>query len=80
MKSDNINLGHLQIIDGNNENIARITEQLNGLLDRYTALYEIHLKYVDQIRLEKVLYQLEQAIEAICLKITTIQGILTFKE
>lgn len=79
MKSDKINFSNFQIIN-NNEKIAKIIEPLNGLLDRYKALYEINLKYVNQIRLEKVLYQLERAIEAICTELATIQGVLTFKE
>ena len=54
---------------------AELIEQLNGLLDRYNAIYEIYSKtqYVPdhtKQRLEKVLDNVEKAIESVCFWLT----------
>jgi hypothetical protein len=79
MKNNNINLGHTQVIPLNDDkNIIPLIDQLNGLLDRYNALFELYTKYLVQPRLAGVLFNLEQAIEAICQRIDN--GIIKIKE
>lgn len=54
------------------ENLTALTEQLNGLLDRYKALYDVATKYViDYHKLTKVLDNVEKAIEALCVRIAS---------
>ena len=72
----------------NKKDIIALTEQLNNLIDRYNTLYSIYAKPYfaadpennPALRLAKVLECIEKAIDALCLRITTYQGILTIKE
>lgn len=67
----------IQIIPINEEKtIIPLVEQLNGLLDRYNAIYGLYSKthfmpdsYTNK-RLERVLTNIEKAIEALCLRLT----------
>ncbi len=63
--------------------IAAVTEQLNGLLDRYNALYGVYSKFeyariVNERaeRIKGVLSNLEKAIEALCLRLSTYELIV----
>ena len=69
----------------NDRQLIRLIEQLNGLLDRYNALYNLAIKYVSFAsgspaeRLNKTLENIEEAIAALCLRITEKQCIVTVK-
>lgn len=72
-------------ISADKDTVALI-EQLNGLLDRYNALYSFALKHAythgapSTERLNKTLENIEEAIAALCLRITEKQYIVTIKE
>ena len=64
------------------DNIPALTEQLNGLIDRYNDIYGLYskLQYMPKNesaeRLKRVLDNIEKAIEAICLRLTQTQVIV----
>lgn len=54
------------------DDLTALTEQLNGLLDRYKSLYDVATKYINgNPKLFKVLDNVEKAIEALCVRITS---------
>lgn len=87
---DEINKADIQPIPPllNNSNTVALTQQLNGLIDRYNTIYSIYAKPFfggdpeknPALRLSKLLENIEKAIEALCLLITTYRGILTIRE
>lgn len=68
----------IQVIPINEEKtIIPLVEQLNGLIDRYNALYSLYVKpaFVSAEenpanRLIKVLENIEKAIDALCLRMS----------
>lgn len=72
-----IPVDEIQIIPINEEKtIIPLVEQLNGLLDRYNTIYNLYTKtrFTGNSelnkRLERVLENIEKAIEALCLRLT----------
>lgn len=73
-----IPIDEIQVIPINEEKtIIPLVEQLNGLIDRYNALYSLYVKPVfvsaeenPANRLIKVLENIEKAIDALCLRLT----------
>lgn len=63
--------------------IVAIAEQLNGLIDRYNALHAVLNKLVftkadkERERLNAVLGSIEKAIQALCLRLTQREYIIT---
>lgn len=70
----------------NDRQLIRLLEQLNSLIGNYNALYGTVMQYrrfandSANDRLNKMLENIEEAIAALCLRITEKQCILTIKE